>query len=154
MKRTAPYAMLATFDGPSGESCMAIRAKTNTPLQALTLLNDNVFLEIAASMGMEWARKSADLDENVRKLFRLILVRPPSQDEVDQMTAYLKKQHERLETHLDEADSILKWDTIHLDAFLNEFKEEETREKMKVTASAWTLLVRALMNLDETVTRN
>jgi hypothetical protein len=81
-------------------------------------------------------------------------VRPPSQDEVDQMTAYLKKQHERLETHLDEADSILKWDTIHLDAFLNEFKEEETREKMKVTASAWTLLVRALMNLDETVTRN
>ncbi len=154
MKRTAPYAMLATFDGPSGESCMASRAKTNTPLQALTLLNDNVFLEIAASMGMEWARQSADLNENVRKLFRLILVRPPSQDEVDQMIAYFKKQHERLATHLDEADSILKWDSIHVDAFLNEFKEEESREEMKVTASAWTLLVRALMNLDETVTRN
>ena len=70
------------------------------------------------------------------------------------MTAYFKKQQERLAAHLDEADSILKWDSIHVDAFMNEFKEEETREEMKVTASAWTLLVRALMNLDETVTRN
>src|SRR5262249_15914160 len=44
-KRTAPFAMFTTFDGPSGEACVARRDVSNTPLQALTLLNDVVFTE-------------------------------------------------------------------------------------------------------------
>ena len=50
-KRTSPYAMFMTFDGPSGEACIARREVTNTPLQALTMLNDTVFIEAAQSLG-------------------------------------------------------------------------------------------------------
>ena len=50
-KRTAPFAMFATFDAPSGEACVARREVSNTPLQALTLLNDPVFVEAAQALG-------------------------------------------------------------------------------------------------------
>ena len=50
-KRTAPFAMTNTFDGPSGETCLARREPTNTPLQALTMLNDAVILEAAQAPG-------------------------------------------------------------------------------------------------------
>ena len=50
-KRTAPYAMFTTFDAPSGEVCVARREVSNSPLQALTLLNDPVFEEAAQALG-------------------------------------------------------------------------------------------------------
>ena len=50
-KRTAPYAMFTTFDAPSGEACLARREVSNTALQALTVLNDAVFVEAAQSLG-------------------------------------------------------------------------------------------------------
>jgi hypothetical protein len=50
-KRTAPYAMFGTFDGPSGEACVARREVSNTPLQALTMLNDAVLAEAAQALG-------------------------------------------------------------------------------------------------------
>src|SRR4029079_15091513 len=50
-KRTAPYAMFTTFDGPTGEVCVARREVSNTPLQALTLLNDPVFEQAAQALG-------------------------------------------------------------------------------------------------------
>ena len=50
-KRTSPFAMATTFDAPSGEVCVARREVSNTPLQALTLLNDPVFQEAAQALG-------------------------------------------------------------------------------------------------------
>ncbi len=55
-KRTAPFAMATTFDAPSGEVCVARREVSNTPLQALTLLNDPVFEEAAQALGRLMAR--------------------------------------------------------------------------------------------------
>ena len=52
-KRAAPFAMLSTFDGPSGEECVARREVSDTPLQALTLLNDAVFVEVAQALGTD-----------------------------------------------------------------------------------------------------
>src|SRR5262249_20755874 len=54
-KRTTPFAMLTTFDGPSGEACIGRREVSNSPLQALTLLNDTMFLEAAQALGRETA---------------------------------------------------------------------------------------------------
>ena len=56
-KRTAPYAMFTTFDAPSGEVCVARREVSNTPLQALTLLNDPVFEEAAQALGRMMAAR-------------------------------------------------------------------------------------------------
>src|ERR1051325_8777437 len=58
-KRTAPFAMTSTFDGPSGEACLARRDRSNTPLQALTLLNDEIFMECARALG-QWAAGQHD----------------------------------------------------------------------------------------------
>jgi hypothetical protein len=58
-KRTAPYAMFNTFDGPSGEACIAQREISNSPLQALTLLNDTVILEAAQALGRSIAAAPA-----------------------------------------------------------------------------------------------
>src|SRR5205085_171776 len=60
-KRTAPYAMFNTFDGPSGEACVARREVSNTPLQALTLLNDAVFVEAAQALGRTLAEQPSSV---------------------------------------------------------------------------------------------
>ncbi|MEQ2009535.1 MAG: PSD1 and planctomycete cytochrome C domain-containing protein, partial [Limisphaerales bacterium] len=69
-KRSAPYAMFNTFDGPSGEACVARRDVSNTPLQALTLLNDTVILEAAQALGRQLATQPGSTESRVETLFR------------------------------------------------------------------------------------
>ena len=57
IKRTAPFAGYMTFDGTSGENCLAKRERSNTPLQSLTLLNDEMYLELARAVGQEVHRQ-------------------------------------------------------------------------------------------------
>jgi hypothetical protein len=57
IKRTAPFAGFMTFDGTSGENCLAKRDRSNTPLQALTLLNDEMYLELARAAGEKGSSK-------------------------------------------------------------------------------------------------
>ena len=72
-KRTAPFAAFTTFDASSGEGCIARRNRSNTPLQALTLLNDAMFVELAQHLALE-AEKLV-LDKRIEFLFRKFLVR-------------------------------------------------------------------------------
>ena len=82
-----------TFDGTSGENCLARRDRSNTPLQALTLLNDEMFLELARAAGEEVHLQKKD---PVLTLFRRFLTRPPSPEETKALQAYLDQQIERL----------------------------------------------------------
>src|SRR5439155_15145754 len=77
-KRTAPYAMFSTFDAPSGEACLARREVSNTPLQALTLLNDSVIVEASQALGRAIAARKDSTENRAIELFRRCLVRPPS----------------------------------------------------------------------------
>lgn len=79
-KRTAPFAMSATFDAPSGEACVARREASTTPLQALTLLNDVTVLEAARSLGSQLA--NLPLSKRVNSLFMRTLCRPPKLSEM------------------------------------------------------------------------
>lgn len=81
-KRTAPFAMAATFDGPSGEACTAKREVSNTPLQALTLLNDPSMMEAAAALGKATAGEKGIAKEKVDRIVRRCLSRPASEHEV------------------------------------------------------------------------
>jgi len=123
-KRTAPFALYNTFDGPTGEACIARRDVSNTPLQALSLLNDIVFTEAAQVFGKQLAERKADDAARLDEAFRRIVCRSPSDDERTTLLRFLETQSSRL-----------------IDA------------KPSAEAAAWTALVRALFSLDEVVTK-
>ena len=85
-KRTAPFAAFTAFDGPTGETCLARRDRSTTPLQALTLLNDEMYLEIARGLANAAIR---DLPDDApphaiaKRIFRRLLTRSPEPAEID-----------------------------------------------------------------------
>jgi hypothetical protein len=136
-KRTTPYAMFATFDAPSGESCVARRETSDTPLQALTLLNDTVFIEAAQALGRAVAAAEGAVESRTALLFRRLLVRPAEADELQALVAFYHSQHARLTRgELDAA------------AIAGPGADDA------VDAAAWTLLARALLNLDEMIVKD
>ncbi len=135
-KRTTPFAMYATFDGPSGEACVAKRDVSNTPLQALTLLNDEMFVEAARAFGRELASQTGSVEERMTELFRQCMTRPPSEAELEELTAFYARQLARLQQG--ELDAV---------AIAGGGDAAESR-------AAWTVTARVLMNLDEAIHRN
>ena len=84
-KRTAPFASFAIFDGPTGEVCLARRDRSNTPLQALTLLNDEMYVEIARALAEQTLRDvgpRATREAVVQRMFRRLLVRDANRAEL------------------------------------------------------------------------
>jgi hypothetical protein len=136
-KRTTPYAMFATFDGPSGEACVARREVSNTPLQALTMLNDEVVVEAARHAGRTAAADPAPAEKKLAAMFRRCLSREPDAAEVALLLKYLETQKARIAAR--EVDAV---------------KIAGKGDGDPVERAAWTLLFRALLNLDEFVTRS
>ncbi|MFO0944042.1 MAG: DUF1553 domain-containing protein [Pirellulales bacterium] len=95
MKRTAPFAMATTFDAPSGEQCLAKRDVSNSPLQALTLLNDQMFYEAAEAMAKAVTAQSEVDSSRIENIFRRCLTRPPQPDEMQQLQQFVNLQRER-----------------------------------------------------------
>ena len=137
-KRTAPYAMTATFDGPSGEVCLARRDRSNTPLQALTSLNDMAFMECARALGQLAAKAEADDAARVEIIFRRCLTRPPTNDERAALVKFFQSQLARFTSGELKATEIME---TKEDAHLNE-------------QAAWTTVARVLLNLDETINKS
>jgi hypothetical protein len=135
-KRTAPYAIFGTFDAPSGEICVARRDVSNSPLQALALLNDTVFEEGAQALGRTMAAAPGSVEERAGDLFRRCLTRRPRPDELAMLVPFFRRQAERLECKELDAGKIA-------DPGAGDAKQR----------AAWTLLARALFNLDEAVTK-
>jgi hypothetical protein len=135
-KRTAPYAAFATFDAPSGEVCVARREMSNTPLQALTLLNDAAFVEAAQALGREMAARPGTLQARVEHLFRRCLTRSPAEKETERLIHFWETQRERCRRK--ELDA----------AALAGPGEGDITER-----AAWMALARVLLNLDEAITK-
>jgi hypothetical protein len=136
-KRTAPYALFATFDAPSGEACLARREVSNSPLQALTLLNDTVFVEAAQALGRQLAARTGTPEERVGDLFCRCLTRPPSREETALLLQFYQAQKRRLERR--ELDAVALAGPGAGDA---------------VERAAWTALARTLLNLDEAIAKD
>jgi len=135
-KRTAPYAMFATFDAPSGEECVARREASNSPLQALTMLNDNVLTEAAQALGRRMAAQPGTDDERVQRLFQRFFVRRPAKDELAMLVKFYQDQKRRFAAGELDAAAVAGQG------------EGEASER-----AAWTALARALFNLDEMITK-
>lgn len=134
-KRTTPFAMTLTFDGPSGEACLARRDRSNTPLQALTLLNDEVFMECARALGTWAAAQQSPPDAVLEQIFRRCLTRPPTTSEREKLLHYFQTQLTRFESGELNASELL------------------SKPEASPKAAAWTALARVLLNLDEAITR-
>jgi hypothetical protein len=136
MKRTAPFAMFATFDAPSGEACVARREPSNSPLQALTLLNDVILMEAAQALGRLAGSQEGDDARKVEWLFRRCLTRPPSAEEATALSAFARGQRDRFAK-----------------GELDPRKFTADGEGDLVERATWTVVARVLMNLDETITK-
>ena len=147
-QRTSPYPMLMTFDTPDTNECAVRRMTSNTPLQALTLWNDPVFVEAARSLGLRIVRGVGSMGNDdatarirAQQAFRLALSRDPSDEELADVLA-LHQVH--LATcRADEKASATIVGTQQLPPGIS------TAE-----AAAWIGVARALINLDEFITRD
>ena len=91
--RSAPYPLLTTFDSPDFSNVCTRRARSNTPLQALNVANDPVFLEIAQGLAKRVEKEvaSSDTDACMRRAFALCLSREPSASELSILRGYAAK---------------------------------------------------------------
>jgi hypothetical protein len=105
-RRNTPYSMLITFDAPDTSVACAQRERTNSPLQALTLLNDEVFFEAAQHLGRRMAAnhggQGAESEIWVREAFRLCLAREPHPEELQRLTNLYGEQLELLDEVTDD----------------------------------------------------
>jgi Protein of unknown function (DUF1553)/Protein of unknown function (DUF1549)/Concanavalin A-like lectin/glucanases superfamily len=142
-KRTVPPASMVTFDAPDREKCTARRALTNTPLQALTLLNDPTYVEAARALAQR-ALVEGGRDEKRRLAyaFRLATGRTPTGKEVGVLRGLLKGR--------------LKWFRKDRAAAVKLLSVGESPRDARLDAAelaAWTTVASVILNLDETITK-
>src|SRR5262249_55291909 len=85
-KRTSHSPQMATFDAPARQACQVRRERTNTPLQALLLLNETQFVEAARGVAEQTMKHTADkTDDRIKYMFRLVVGRPPDGRELAEL---------------------------------------------------------------------
>jgi hypothetical protein len=142
-KRTSPPPALATFDAPDRETCTVRRARTNTPLQALVLLNDPTYVEAARKLAERLMNEAGSRDARIALAFRLATARPPRPAERALLVALFEKS---LTDYRAQPQAAMK---------LLQVGEAPRGEGLDVTElAAWTMVASTILNLDETVTRN
>jgi hypothetical protein len=142
-KRTVPPASLATFDAPDREKCTARRALTNTPLQALALLNDPTYVEAARALA-ERALREGGRDEKSRLdyAFRLATARKPTGKETGVLRKLLEGRRDGFRRDREAAAKLLRVGESPRDVRLD-----------PVEVAAWTTVTSVILNLDETITK-
>jgi uncharacterized protein DUF1553/uncharacterized protein DUF1549 len=91
-QRTVPYPMLMTFDAPDSNTTCTRRERSNTPLQALTLLNDSTFFECAQTLGQRLAPDNRSREQTIARAFKTCLAREPRPEELARLEQFLEKQ--------------------------------------------------------------
>jgi hypothetical protein len=142
-KRTVPPASMSTFDAPDREKCTARRALTNTPLQALVLLNDPTFVEAARALAQRTlAEGGVDDKARVAYAFRLATARVPTGKESGVLRTLLKQEREVYVRDRRAALELLN---------VGESKRDGKLDPSEL--AAWTSVTSAILNLDETITK-
>ncbi len=142
--RSSPYPAQAVFDAPGGNVTCTRRLRSNTPLQALTLANDEVFVEAAQQFARRVLSEAAVADDaaRVRYAFRLSMAREPRAPELERLSAFLVQQRQSLAP-----------DQIEGSATIGATDNEAAPSNEATEQAAWTALCRVLLNLDEFITR-
>jgi hypothetical protein len=140
-RRSAPYPSFTNFDAPDRASCVVDRARTNTPLQALTLLNDPAYIEMSLAFAERIATAGPDMSvkDRIAYAIRLCVSRQPRGAEIEHLAEVFRLELERFEHDATAAEQLVG------------------KPNGKVGAkdlAAWFYVANILLNLDETITKN
>jgi len=142
-KRTVPPPALSTFDAPDREKCTARRARTNTPLQALVLLNDPTYVEAARALAQRVIKEAGnDSVKRINLAFSLATARKPQPGELNVLLQLAKQQQEDYRHRRGLSQKLLGVGESQVDPALN-----------VTELAAWTTVASTILNLDETVTK-
>ena len=142
-KRTSPPPAMTAFDAPNRETCQVRRARTNTPLQALVLMNDVQFIEAARKFAERVMRESGpDVSQRVTFAFRSVLARQPSPSELGLLERAFGDYHAEFKETPESSTKLLA---------AGESSRDEALDVSEL--AAWTMITHLLLNLSETVTK-
>ncbi len=143
-KRTAPPPQMSTFDGPSREACIVRRERTNTPLQALLLMNDPQYVEAARALAERGIREGgSQWDDRLRHMFRLVTGRRATAEELTDLRNGFSADRIYYAERMDAAKQLIEIGERPVDADVpaNEL-------------AALTMVANLLFNLDEVIMKN
>ena len=141
-KRTAPPPSMMAFDAPTREVCTVQRENTNTPLQALVLLNDPQFVEASRAFATRILNTVPEA-ERIVYAFEAVTGHEPDRED-----------RHRLETRLAEEMRVFEADSVRARAILSVGASPTALSTDLATHAAWTVVASVLLNLSETITRN
>lgn len=141
IKRTVPPPSMAIFDASNRDLCEVRRLKTNTPLQALVMMNDPTVLEASRVLAARLLQEKSTVAAKINKAFRLIVSRSPNEKETAILTSYY-----------DKAVQTLTPASIQKSLSVGEYPVPETIDKAKLTALM--RVVTTIYNLEETITKS
>ncbi len=142
-KRTSPPPQLITFDAPDRETCTVRRGRTNTPLQALILMNDPTYVEASRKLAERLLREAKTTDERIALAFRLAMARLPSERETAVLRGVYTQQLARYRADPPAAAKLLAVGEAPRD---HDLPAEEV--------AAWSVVANVILNVDEVVTKN
>jgi len=138
MQRTVPYPMLVNFDGADASVSVCQRGHSDTPLQALNLLNDPVFVEAAQALAVRiLGERPASFAERLKYAFRVCLARQPTPGEIDSLASYFNTQKNIFQKDPKAAEALLPLGVTGKDP---------------IESATWAALSSVLLNLDEFIT--
>ena len=144
IKLTAPPPSMMLFDASNRDQCEAKRSNTNTPLQALNMLNDPTVLEASSVLAQKISTENLSVEEKIKKAFETILIRKPRSAEINKLIDYFEHQIAYLQ-----ANKILIRKTLSVGEFKN--KDSHVNE---LEAAALMKVCLLLYNLEETITKS
>ncbi|QTN32038.1 DUF1553 domain-containing protein [Akkermansiaceae bacterium] len=142
-KRQNPHPSMLAFDAPTRQECTAQRPVTNSPGQALALLNDPIYIEASRLLARRVMASAPDEKTRFANLFRYALQREPSPDETEVITPYLSKWKTHFETNAEEAQALLAIG-----------QDQDGKALPADEHAAWTNMARLVLNLHEFLTRS
>ena len=142
-KRSLPFPSLVAFDAPAAENACPRRVRSNTPLQALTTLNEKTFVEAAQAMGLRLLKEGGRDDRSrVIYAFQLCTGRAPTEREIKSVLRFWEEQYKYFEDRSSSALAVAVPDLKKAPPDVNLHK-----------VAAWAMVSRAILNLDETITK-
>ncbi|MBL4885598.1 MAG: DUF1553 domain-containing protein, partial [Planctomycetaceae bacterium] len=147
--RSVPYPVLKNFDTPNGDASCVRRDRSNTPLQALTTLNESLFMECAQALSMKTLQQAGKNDDaRIKFVFKSCLTREPNVEELKLLTELVAAQRKRIASGEIDAKALMTDDSG------GQIVKPPTSVKLSQNDLAlWTIVSRVILNLDETITK-